>query len=78
MITGVGGPATIILLKRFSEILKVNEKRPILEAVSKTNKKTREKLFELWTNAELEAFSRFKIIEEGMKIYDKFSDKKGL
>ena len=50
------------LLKKFSEILKVNKKRPILEVISKTNKKTREKLFELWTNAELEAFPRFKTV----------------
>lgn len=61
------------LFKEFSKIMKTEEVRPITEKISKLNKKTRKRVFEIWDKFELEALRNFTVKKEGIILYQKFS-----
>ena len=62
------------LLRKFAEILGTTKVRPLTKVVAKADKEKREKIFEIWTAAEMEALSKLEVIEEGMRLYRKYSD----
>jgi phosphoglycolate phosphatase len=64
------------LFREFAKILKTLKIHPILETISKVDKETQKRLFEIWTKAENEALPELEVIEEGIEIYRRFSDRK--
>jgi len=63
------------LLQEIKNITKKNNLRPLAEAISRLNVKTRKEVFKVWDNAELAAASKVKVNDEGIRIYKKFSQK---
>lgn len=61
------------LFKEFSKIMKTEEVRPLTEKISRLNKKTRKRVFEIWDKFELEALRNFTVKKEGIILYQKFS-----
>jgi HAD superfamily hydrolase (TIGR01549 family) len=57
------------LFEEFKRIMHVNEVRPVVDTVSKTDEKTRAKVFAAWDKAELAVSGKITANEEGMKIY---------
>jgi HAD superfamily hydrolase (TIGR01549 family) len=63
------------LFREFKKIMQVDNIQPLVDAVSRLDKKTRGQVFRVWDNAELAAAAKMTVNEEGMKIYKKFSQK---
>jgi len=63
------------LLQEIKNITKKSNLRPLADAVSKLDEKTRKEVFKAWDNAELAAASKMKVNNEGIRIYKKFSQK---
>jgi len=61
------------LFKEFSKIMKTEEVRPLTEKISRLNKKTRKRVFEIWDRFELEALRNFTVNREGIILYQRFS-----
>jgi len=64
------------LFEEFRRIMRVDEVRPIVDAVSRVDGKTRELVFGAWDRAELAVSGKITVNEEGMKTYRKFWDKR--
>jgi len=63
------------LFQEFSKIMKTDEVHPLTKTISRLDEKTREKLFEVWDNAELAALTEMTVNDEGMSLYKKFHEK---
>lgn len=63
------------LFQEFKKVTNIEKVRPITQTVARLDRETREKIFAVWTAAELEAFPRMTVREEGVKLYRKFSAK---
>lgn len=63
------------LFQEFCKIAKTDNIQPVTKTVSRLNKKTKEKIFEVWDEAELAALKNMTIRNEGMTLYKKFSQK---
>jgi HAD superfamily hydrolase (TIGR01549 family) len=63
------------LFQRFSEIMKTSDIHPLTEKILELDKETRERIFEVWSNAELEAMTDITVNKDGMALYRKFLEK---
>jgi phosphoglycolate phosphatase-like HAD superfamily hydrolase len=63
------------LFEEFKRIMRVNEVRPLVDAVSGANGKTRELVFKAWDKAEKAVSGRVTVNEAGMETYRKFVSK---
>lgn len=63
------------LFQEFKKVTNIEKVRPITQTVARLDRETREKIFAMWTVAELEAFPQMTVRKEGMKLYQRFSAK---
>jgi HAD superfamily hydrolase (TIGR01549 family) len=63
------------LFKKFSEIMRVSNVRPLTKVIAQLDEETRKKVFEVWSKTELEASANMKVNSEGIAHYRKFSEK---
>jgi len=63
------------LFREFSKILKTNNIQPITKTISKLDKETKKRIFQVWDEKESLAWKRGTAKEEGVTIYMKFTDK---
>lgn len=63
------------LFQEFSRIMKTTDVHPLAKTISKLDEKTKNKIFEVWDNAELSASANVTVNDEGMTLYEKFSEK---
>ena len=61
------------LFKKFREIMKTKDIHPLTQKISRLDKQTRQKIYEIWDKAELAALGKVKVKDEGLTIYNKFS-----
>lgn len=61
------------LFQEFSKIMKKTEIRPITKTISKLDERRKRRVFEVWETIELDAFENMTIVDEGMKLYKRFS-----
>jgi HAD superfamily hydrolase (TIGR01549 family) len=64
-----------LLYQELRKILKTTEIKQITDAVSKLNDEQRGTIYQIWTRLELEALPSLKVNHEGIRIYNKFSNK---
>jgi HAD superfamily hydrolase (TIGR01549 family) len=64
------------LFEEFRRIMRVDEVRPLVDAVSRVDGKTKKLVFTAWDRAELAVTGRITVNEEGMKTYRKFDEKR--
>ena len=58
-----------MLFEEFKRIMRIKEVHPVVEVVSKTDRRTRELVFKVWDRAELSAMDNTIIKDEGLKVY---------
>ncbi len=63
------------LFEELKSIMHIDVVRPLVDVVSKADKKTRKEVFEAWDIAELAIFDRVTTCGEGMKLYDESKDR---
>lgn len=63
------------LFQKFQKIMKTTKVTPLVQTMAVLDQKTRSEVYEVWTQAELEALPDLKMNSEGMKLYQKFSGK---
>jgi len=63
------------LFQQFKKIMKTNTVRPVTRTVARLDEAIKRKVFEVWDVAELEAFPKMTINQEGVKLYERFSPK---
>ena len=63
------------LFQEFQKIMKTTNVTPLVQTMAVLDQKTRSEVYEVWTQAELEALPDLKMNSEGMKLYQKFSGK---
>ena len=63
------------LFQRFSEIMKTSDIHPLTEKILELDKETRKRIFEVWSNVELEALRDITVNKDGMVLYRKFLEK---
>ena len=63
------------LIREFEKIAHVESFHPLLEAVSKLDEATRGQVFKIWDLAELAAATRITVNQEGVSLYEFFSEK---
>ena len=63
------------LFIEFKKIMHADNVHPLVDAVSRLDKDTREQVFKVWDKAELAASAKMTVNGEGMKIYRNFSQK---
>ncbi len=61
------------LFREFRKIIGTNKIRPLTKKISLLETGTKNKVFEVWNNLELEAISNLEINNEGIALYRKFS-----
>jgi phosphoglycolate phosphatase-like HAD superfamily hydrolase len=63
------------LFQEFSRIAGIPKVQPITRLLSEVNTKTRTAIFEVWDRAELVAWEKATIIQEGARLYKKYLKK---
>jgi HAD superfamily hydrolase (TIGR01549 family) len=63
------------LFNKFSELMKTPNVRPLTKIIGQLDDETKEKVFDVWNRAELEASANMKVNDEGIAHYRKFSEK---
>ena len=61
------------LFQQFREIMKTENVRPLTKTIPKLEGETKQRVFEVWAKAELEASKKIKENEKGIIVYRKFS-----
>ena len=64
------------LFEEFKRIMKTDNVRPLLDAISKTNGATRKRVFKAWNKAELAILEKISSKTAGLKIYQENADKR--
>lgn len=65
------------LYRKFEEIMKISmvENQPLTKIIAALDVDTREKIFEVWTEAELDALKNLEVNVSGMREYERFRGK---
>ena len=63
------------LFQRFKKIMKRNDVTPLTKTISGLDEKTRNRVFEVWQDAELAVFRDMTVNNEGVSLYRKFARK---
>jgi HAD superfamily hydrolase (TIGR01549 family) len=64
------------LFQEFSKIMKTKNIHPVTKTISKTDEKTRKKIFEAWEKTELAALKNKTLINEGIALYKKHANER--
>lgn len=60
------------LFEEFRTIMKIQNIQPVTKTISDLDSKTRQRIFEVWDNAELQALQNKTVNNEGVEIYKRF------
>lgn len=63
------------LLPQFSKVTGIENMHPLTDKVSKLDPKKKEKVFQIWNEAELKALEKMTVNNKGKALYDKHIDK---
>jgi len=63
------------LLPQFSRVTGIDNMHPLTEKVSKLDQKKKEKVFEIWNEAELKALEKMTVNSKGKTLYNKHLNK---
>lgn len=63
------------LFREFRKIMKTQNVHPLTEVIAKASIETKERVFEVWKDAEFTALPKMRIDKEGIAFYRKFSEK---
>lgn len=63
------------LFSEFKSIMHVEDVRPVIETVCKTDKPTRRRIFKVWDKAEVACLPNVTVNEEGMGLYKDFASR---
>lgn len=63
------------LFQQFKKIMKRNDITPMTKTISTFDEKTRNRVFEIWQDAELAVFRDMTVNNEGMSLYREFAEK---
>jgi HAD superfamily hydrolase (TIGR01549 family) len=63
------------LLPRFSKVTEIENMHPLTEKISKLDPKKKEKVFEIWNEAERKALEKMTVSNKGKTLYNKHLDK---
>lgn len=63
------------LFNEFKSIMHVEDVRPVIEVVCRTDESTKKKIFKVWDKAEIACLPNVSVNEEGMGLYSDFASR---